>query len=84
MKRIANIILFLLLLYHIKMITKITFNSPPTDSKRQFTRILRLGLLLMNLKGLKILNILTILINPKFYPARLISIIENMTITKSI
>jgi hypothetical protein len=84
MKRIANIILILFLIYHIKIMTKITFKSPPTDSKRQFTRILRLGLLLMNLKGLKILNILTILMNPRFYPARLMSIIENMTIIKSI
>jgi hypothetical protein len=61
----------------------ITLNNPPTDSNRQLTNIFRPGLLLINLKGLKILSILTILMKPKFYPLRAISNIEKKTIIKS-
>ena len=68
---------------HISKITKITLTRPPTDYNKQFTSIFKLGLLLINLKGLNILSILTILINPSFYPLRPISIIENNTIIKS-
>ena len=61
----------------------ITLNKPPTDSNRQLTNTFRLGLLLINLKGLKILSILTTLMKPKFYPLRAISNIEKKTMTKS-
>ena len=63
--------------------TIITLKSPLNDYNKQLTKIFKLGLLLMNLKGLKILSILTIFINPKFYPLRLISSIEKITIMKS-
>jgi hypothetical protein len=66
--RMANIILIfikLILNYHIKKITIRTFISPPTDSRRQYTNAFMLGLWLINLKGLKILSILTIFKNPR-------------------
>ena len=66
-----------------KKITMKTLAIPPKDSRIAVTTTFIPLFLLINLKGLNILSILTILINPRFYPLRPISIIENNTIIKS-
>ena len=54
------------------------------DSNKQLTRIFKLGLLLMNLRDLKILSILITFIKEMLYPVKAISTIENITMVKSI
>ena len=53
------------------------------DSKRQFTNTFIFGFLLINLKGLKILNIRIIFKNPKFKEDKDKSKIEKKTMKKS-
>ena len=69
--------------YHIRIMTIETFISPPILSMSELTSNFILGLWLMNLRGLRILSILTIFKKPRSWPARLISIIEKKTIKKS-
>lgn len=63
--------------------TSSILTSPDTESIKQFTKIFKLGLLLINRSGFKILSNLTILVNPRLSPVELISIMEKNTITKS-
>ena len=67
----------------IKKITKATFINPVILYNKQLTKFFKDGLWDMNLKGLRILNNLTIFTNPKELPSKLISIMEKKTITKS-
>ena len=60
-----------------------TFIRPPKDSNKQLTKIFMLGLWLMKRNGLRILSILTIFKKPRFWPARLMSMILKKTIMKS-
>jgi hypothetical protein len=61
-----------------------TFAKPANDSRRQFTRIFKLSLLLINLKERSILSILITFIKEILVFVKAMSTMEKTTIMKSI
>ena len=69
--------------YKIRRMMMLTLERLPKDSNKQLTSTFMFGFLLINLRGLKILSILTIFKNPRLRLESARSRSEKTTINKS-